>query len=31
MLTEDARCKIEALRIHYNKRHPRSALRWLTR
>ena len=31
MSLEDARCKIEAWRIHYNQRRPHSALGWMTR
>ncbi len=30
MSLEDARCKIEACRIHYNQRRPYSALDWMT-
>ncbi len=30
MSLEDARCKIEAWRIHYNQRRPHSALGWMT-
>ena len=30
MSLEDARCKIEAWRIHYNQRRPHSALDWMT-
>ena len=30
MSLEDARCKIEAWRVHYNQRHPHSALGWMT-
>lgn len=30
MSLEDARCKIEAWRKHYNQRRPRSALGWMT-
>lgn len=30
MSLEDARCKSEAWRIHYNQRRPHSALRWMT-
>ncbi|WP_411706441.1 integrase core domain-containing protein [Edaphovirga cremea] len=30
MSLEDARCKIEAWRLHYNQRHPHSALGWMT-
>ncbi len=30
MSLEDARCKIEACRIHYNQRRPHSALGWMT-
>lgn len=30
MSLEDARCKIEAWRIHYNQRGPHSALGWMT-
>ncbi|WP_425333073.1 IS3 family transposase [Erwinia persicina] len=30
MSLEDAWCKIEAWRIHYNQRHPHSALGWMT-
>ncbi|WP_317983841.1 integrase core domain-containing protein [Kluyvera sichuanensis] len=29
MSLEDARCKIEAWRIHYNQRRPHSALGWM--
>ncbi|WP_145033296.1 integrase core domain-containing protein [Pantoea ananatis] len=30
MSQEDARCKIEAWRIHYNQRRPHYALGWMT-
>lgn len=30
MSLEDARCKIEAWRKHYNQRRPRAALGWMT-
>ena len=30
MSMEDARCKIEAWRIHYNQSRPHSALGWMT-
>lgn len=30
MSLEDTRCKIEALRLHYNQRRPHSALGWMT-
>lgn len=30
MSMEDARCKIEACRIHYNQSRPHSALGWMT-
>ena len=30
MSLEDTRCKIEAWRVHYNQRHPHSALGWMT-
>ncbi|WP_373275772.1 integrase core domain-containing protein, partial [Serratia marcescens] len=29
-LVKDARCKIEAWRIHYNRSRPYSALGWMT-
>ncbi|HEF0010444.1 transposase [Citrobacter braakii] len=30
MSLEDAQCKIEAWRIHYNQRHHHSSLGWMT-